>query len=218
MSKNILSISLLCSLLVFLPVLLHAAQQEDIADIIQNQYATITNFQADFSQELTNASSGACEQRSGTIWYQEPHKIRWQTMHPEKELLISTGEVVWDYFPEEKTAYRYTLEGRFNSKTMLKFISGDVNLKEDFQIQEQGKDAKSSDWTKISLAPINPEPSLVMAHIWFDNETSLIRQVLLVDFFGNKNQLTFEDIKLNVSIDESQFSFDPPEGVEIMKG
>jgi outer membrane lipoprotein carrier protein len=93
-----------------------------------------------------------------------------------------------------------------------------VNLKEDFQIQEQGKDAKSSDWTKISLAPINPEPSLVMAHIWFDNETSLIRQVLLVDFFGNKNQLTFEDIKLNVSIDESQFSFDPPEGVEIMKG
>jgi outer membrane lipoprotein carrier protein len=217
MPKTIRLISVFCTLLVLLPVFLIAAEHDHVSDIIQDQYAKINSFQAEFNQELTNASSGAKEQRRGTIWYQQPQKIRWQTIHPEEELLISTGDVVWDYFPEEKTAYRYTLKGRFDSKNMLKFISGEINLKEDFQIQVQGKDAQCSDWTKISLTPLNPEPSLVMAHIWLDKDTNLIRQVVLVDFFGNKNKLTFEDIELNVVIDESRFSFDPPDGVEMIK-
>ena len=198
----------------------HNAFAQDIADQIQKQYTTITSFQSEFSQELTNAASGESEQRKGEIWYQKPEHIRWHTTCPEEELLVSNGDVVWDYFPDEKVAYKYSLEGRFDSKTMLKFISGEVNLKQDFRIQVLGSDPDFFEWTKVRLEPIEPEPSLVMAFIWLEPETDLIRQVLLEDFFGNSNRLTFEDIRLNIEKDlqPSLFTFDPPEEVEVMKG
>lgn len=198
----------------------HNAFAQDIADQIQKQYTTITSFQSEFSQELTNAASGESEQRKGEIWYQKPRHIRWHTTCPEEELLVSNGEVVWDYFPDEKVAYKYSLEGRFDSKTMLEFISGEVNLKQDFRIQVVGTDPDFLEWTKVRLEPREPEPSLVMAFIWLDPETDLIRQVLLEDFFGNSNRLTFEDIRLNIEKDlqPSLFTFDPPEEVEVMKG
>lgn len=200
----------------FLFFLSFPASAQEIADTIQAQYAQVESFQTEFSQTLTNAASGESEDRNGTIWYQKPEMIRWQTTHPEEELLISTGDMVWDYFPEEKVAYKYSLQGRFDSKTMLKFISGQVNLREDFRIKNQGTDVNK--WTKIRLVPKNPEPSLVMAHIWLEPQTHLIRQVLLEDFFGNTNQLTFHKIQLNVDLDSCLFTFDPPAEVEVLEG
>jgi outer membrane lipoprotein carrier protein len=191
---------------------------QDIADSIQEQYTEVNSFETEFSQKLTNAASGETEQREGTICYLKPEKIRWHTTSPEEELLISNNNVVWDYFPQEGVVYKYSLKGRFDSKTMLEFITGEVNLKEDFRIENQGQDPDFSDWIQVELVPKDPEPSLVKARIWLEPESHLIQQVMLVDFFGNKNQLTFEDIDLNVELEESLFEFDPPEGVEIMQG
>lgn len=213
-------ISLMVLILAFIWCMPAASQDaaQDIGDSIQEQYTEVNSFETDFSQKLTNAASGETEQREGTICYLKPEKIRWHTTSPEEELLISNNNVVWDYFPQEEVAYKYSLEGRFDSKTMLEFISGEVNLKEDFRIENQGQDPDFSDWIQVELVPKDPEPSLVKAHIWLEPESHLIQQVLLVDFFGNKNQLTFEDIDFNVDLQESLFEFDPPEGVEIMKG
>ncbi|WP_027370649.1 outer membrane lipoprotein chaperone LolA [Desulfovermiculus halophilus] len=208
----------LISVILILGLFSLPATAQDIADTIQKQYTTVSSFQTDFSQTLTNAASGSKEQREGTIWYQEPTLIRWHTTSPEEEVLISTGKTVWDYFPEEKVAYRYSLEGRFNSKTMLRFISGEVNLQEDFQVEVLGSDQENANWTKVKLIPKNPDPSLVEATIWVDPESSLIQQVMLVDFFGNQNQLTFQDIDLNVHIADSHFTFQPPEDVQVMQG
>ena len=215
---NKISTIILCVflLVLFCTPLLWAAET-DIADTIQEQYASIQSFRTQFEQDLTNAASGETEERNGTIWFQKPHRIRWQTEHPDKELLVSNNNTVWDYFPEDKVANKYSLQGRFESKTMLRFISGEVNIKEDFQVLNQGPDPMHSDWIKLRLVPKDPEPSLVMAYLWFEEQSNLIRQVLLVDFFGNGNQLTFQDIEQNIEIDPSLFCFQPPEDVQLMK-
>lgn len=213
---RIIPILLLTGILVALcctPVL-----AQDVADTIQTQYTEIQSFKTAFTQELTNAASGETEQRNGTIWYAAPNSIRWHTAAPDKELLVGKDDVIWDYFPDEDVAYKYSLAGRFDSKTMLKFITGEVNLKKDFTVKDQGPDPAFSGWTKIRLVPKKPEPSLVMAYIWFEPKSKLIRQVLLVDFFGNGNQLTFTDIQLNEDLDPKLFSFQPPKGVEVMHG
>lgn len=204
------------NILVFIWLLPASAQ--DVANSIQEQYAEVNSFETDFSQKLTNAASGESEQREGTICYLKPEKIFWHTTSPEEELLISNENVVWDYFPQDGVAYKYSFQERFDSKTMLEFISGEVNLKQDFKIENQGQDPDFSDWIKVELVPKDPEPSLVKAHIWLEPKSHLIQQVLLVDFFGNKNQLTFEDTDFNVDLEESLFEFAPPEGVEIMEG
>lgn len=183
---------------------------------IQRQYEAISSFQAEFTQELKVAASPVPEERSGVLYYQNPGLIRWETLNPEKELLVVGPEEVWNYFEEEETAYRYPADDVFGSAVILRILSGKARLDEEFLTEEDLSGDR--DGRKIRLIPRNPEPSLVEAAIWVDPETFLLRQVLVVDFYGNTNRIVLRDLRLNPLLDPSLFIFTPPEGVVVLEG
>ncbi len=80
--------------------------KETLVKQIQKIYKNIQSFQTDFVQKLTNPQTQDTEIRKGKIAYKEPRLIYWETNSPEKELFVVTKECVWDYFPEEKIAYK----------------------------------------------------------------------------------------------------------------
>jgi len=186
---------------------------QDLSQKIQDTYTSIQSFQSGFTQKLTNAASGEVQTRTGTILFRKPRSIRWETLTPEKELLVVRADHVWDVFPSEGVAYKYSLEGKFSSKTMLEFLTGEVSLEEDFQVQDQGLE---EGLRKVRLVPKNPEPNLVLAYLWLDPEGFTLKKILLVDFFGNGNELAFENLKLNVSIPEDAFTYSPPEDIQVI--
>ncbi|MFP4515274.1 MAG: outer membrane lipoprotein chaperone LolA [Desulfovibrionales bacterium] len=185
-----------------------------LTEQIQDRYESIDSFTTEFTQELTNASSREREVRQGQISFKQPRLIRWETTVPEAELLIVGPDTVWNYFPAEESVYTYPVEQIFDSKTMLRFISGRANLEEDFFVESQEME---EGFQKLKLVPRKPEPNLVLAYLWVDPETALLHQILLVDFFGNGNQLTFDDLELNIDLSEDLFTFSPPQGVEILE-
>jgi len=205
-SKIILYISLLFFLLP------GAALASETAERLQATYETIESFQAGFVQILTNAATREQEERLGQISFQKPLSVRWESTIPEEELLIVDKDIVWNYFPEENAVYRYETDEVLTSRNMIRFISGQARLTEDFQVEEQGME---DDLHKIKLVPRNPEPDLVLAYIWSD-EQGMMSRILLVDFFGNGNELRFQDMDLNPEFDEDFFTFDPPEGVDLI--
>lgn len=135
-----------------------SAHAADLTDQIQKRYDTLQSFRAFFLQTLTNASSRETQERLGTIVFVRPRFIRWETTSPEQELLIIGKDTVWDYFPEEETVYRYSVEQALSSKTMIRFLSGEANLKEDFTVKDLGADG---DFRHLKLIPKEPEPNLV---------------------------------------------------------
>lgn len=180
---------------------------------IQRQYESIVSFQAEFSQELSVAASNETDTREGLLFYQHPGHIRWETLQPEKELLIVGPEVVWNYFEDEETAYQYAAEDVLGSAMVLRMLSGQVRLDEDFVVEENLGDDDAS--RVIRLRPRTPEPNLVEATIWVDPETFLLQRVLALDFYGNTNQVTIHNLQLNPDLDPALFQFDPPEGVAV---
>ena len=138
--------------------------------------------------------------------------VRWVTDSPEKEILVVGPEYVWSYFPKEDTAYKYPAREILSSKTMIRFISGQADLEDDFKIENQGRE---DDLIKLKLVPHKPETNLVLAYIWIDDQSWMAKRVLLVDFWGNGNELHLINIQLDVDIKQEKFEFVPPEGVEI---
>ncbi len=189
-----------------------SAQASPLTDAIQKRYETIQHFQADFQQELTNAASGSVEKRSGRIWFKQPSLVRWDTLKPEKEILVVGQNAVWNYVEADKIAMKYRTNQVFNSKTMIRFLSGKANLKEDFKVTEQGAE---DGLIKVRLVPKEPEPSMVMAYIWVDPKTHLLGRVLIVDFFGNGNQLTLLGLATDKRPEAKLFEFTPPAGVQV---
>ncbi len=193
------------------PVLLWASEP---LDKMQASYEKIVSFKTTFYQVLTNAASKEQELRKGKIYFKKPELILWEVEEPEPEKLLVNPQGVWDYFPEENTAYKYPKDKLFSSKTMLKFISGKANLKEDFVPEFMGKE---KDGLKFKLVPKNPEPNLVLAFIWIDEKKSILNRILLVDFFGNGNELSLTNTEINVPLDDKLFSLDLPKEVEVIE-
>ena len=182
-------------------------------DAIQKQYETLVGFSSNFRQTLTNASTGETEVRTGTLSFKRPGLVRWNTQTPERELLIVGTNIVWDYFPDEETAYKYPVSQVLSSRTMIRFISGKGNLDEDFKVEDQGVD---QGLRKIKLIPREPEANMVLAYIWVNQDTKMLEKVFVVDFFGNGNELALAETMLNPELGEELFEFSPPEGVDVL--
>lgn len=179
---------------------------------IQKQYESMKTFRAHFTQVLTNTASRETERRSGRVALKKPRLIRWETLEPEKELLVATKDVVWDYFEAEMTAYKYKASDILDSKTMLNFLDGSARLDKDFEVVNAGQE---DGLTRLDLTPKEPEPGLVQASIWVDPTSSLIQRISMIDFYGNENMVSFSDTSLNPPLDESLFIFTPPSGVDV---
>ena len=95
---------------------------------------------------------------------------------------------------------------------MLNLLTGEARLEEDFFLEQQGTE---QGLLKIKLTPKEPKPDLVLAWLWWNEKTSLVERLLLIDFFGNGNELRLEQIQLNPDISEQAFEFTPPADVSV---
>jgi len=192
-----------------------AARAADVAALtaaMQSRYESLSSFTATFSQELLNAASGERQQRTGIIAFRQPGLVRWETKTPEPELLVVGETEVWNHFPAEQAAYRYTVAQVLSSKTALKFISGKANLRDDFYVTSLGRE---DGMDKLELVPKEAEPELVQAYLWLSTEFSLLQKVQIIDFFGNENTVTLSGIVMNPDLADSLFRFVPPKGTDV---
>jgi len=215
-------VAMLCALLIpFAAIAAEPVAPEDLPDLIQQRYETLKTFQADFVQELTNVASGEVETREGKIWFRQPSQVRWETTKPENELLVVGPEYAWNYIEDEELAIKYSVASLLDSKTILRFISGQANIKEDFVVKTewQGADAVRERWGKgftvLQLVPKEAEPGMVLAFVGVESDTGLLRQVMIVDFYGNGNELRLSNVELDVDLTPEMFSFVPPQGTQV---
>lgn len=216
-------------LIVILSLLLGAtsapAQDADnIADRIQAKYESVASFDASFKQVQTRAVINIATTFSGRIRYRNPSMVRWETLEPEeaRETIVVGQEYVWDYLEDLNTANKMPVQELLSSKTLLRFISGRANLKEDFRVEGvwDGDEKLKEHWhgtglLLFRLVPHQPEAGMMLAYIGVEPETYLLRRIMTVDYQGNANEVHLVEIDLDAEIGDDVFAFTPPEGAII---
>ena len=81
----------------------HAAAPA-ITGEMQKKYESMQSFTAEFTHRLVHPESGSEETRQGTLAFQKPLRVRWETKAPHAELLVITDKDLWDYLPDEELA------------------------------------------------------------------------------------------------------------------
>jgi outer membrane lipoprotein carrier protein len=179
---------------------------------LQKQYADLKGFTADFEQTLLHKESGAVEKRSGTLRFQKPLLIRWETGKPHRELMIVTNNEIWNYLPDEELVYRYPLSMIRDSRGLIQVITGQTPLTRDFDVKPDGREENLE---KFRLYPKEAGMEMIEAIIWVDEDSGFIKRAESVDFYGNKNALRFTSFSLQTKFKEDEFSFTPPKGVDV---
>ncbi len=201
----------LCALAMLL-ICAPAIAASPVAGKLQKKYDDIPSMQAEFTQVLLHKESGAKETRTGTLLFKKPLLVRWENKAPSPELLIVTKSEIWNAFPEEEVAYKYPLSLVEDSRSIIRVVTGQARLDQDFTIEDEGMEGGLA---KLRLYPKEPVQALVEAIFWVDPESGLIRKFRLYDFYGNENEITFTNQKIGVSLSDSSFTYTPPKGTQV---
>ncbi len=85
-------------------------------------------------------------------------------------------------------------------------------LEEDFVVENQGNE---NGLIKLKLLPLEPETGLVLAFVWVDPVKKMMAKTLVVDFYGNGNEVSMTNIEIDPEVDDAMFEFTPPKGVDV---
>jgi outer membrane lipoprotein carrier protein len=195
------------ALLLTIVILPARADAEDQLTALLSQMHTL---QAHFNQAVLDDEGRVLDRSSGEMALQRPGKFRWQTLKPNKQLLVADGQRVWFYDVdlEQVTVQTQNLQQN-NSPAFL--LSGSTDsLTKDFAISSEEK----GDGIWFTLTPKKESNLFKTVQLYFvQNE---LRGMRLIDNLGQESTLKFTQIKNNAALSANLFQFKPPRGVDVI--
>lgn len=224
-------IKILLVLICLLPVGVHGADNtefpEDVADRLQDRYDKIDSLSFNFTQSTSGEMSGRPRKASGSAAFvkiEGKSYMRWDYTTPDKQVLVSDGELFSMYFAKLEQMIISPAES-LDADLTYAFFTGRGVLKNDFHIrpaEEEFQSESSTDFNVIKLIPKTAQSQVQDIHLWVTPD-SLIRRIHIRDHFGTITLLNLSNIETNTLGDKdsrellSFFSFVPPEGTEIIR-
>lgn len=194
-----------------------AACTETLVDRVQAHYDGVRDLRARFTQVTRSVAFGGGtlgdQMVGGEVLFAKPGRMRWDYRTPEPSLVVSDGKLLWIFDPAAGEAQELPVGEAFLSGAAIQFLLGEGRLTETFHVAApdcgQGP-------ARLELRPRQPS-SYERLELLVDPETGGIEATTVVDLFGNRTDVRFEDVRTNTSPDEALFRFEAPEGVQMLR-
>ncbi|MDA7086205.1 outer membrane lipoprotein chaperone LolA [Pseudomonas sp. SA3-5] len=173
-----------------------------------NQAKTIN---ARFSQLTLDGSGTQLQETAGQLVLKRPGLFRWHTDEPMEQLLVSNGEKVWLYDPDLEQVTIQTLDKRLTHTPAL-LLSGDVSqIQENFEISHK----EGGNVVDFMLKPKSKDTLFDSLRLSF--RSGVLNDMQLIDTIGQRTNILFLNVKMNESVDDKLFSFEIPEGADVIQ-
>lgn len=236
-------------LLLFIPVISIAAEVKlsSVVAALETPFKAgtksdnqIHDFTAEFLQQSQIASIGRTQHGSGTVSFSFAPaeadnitlaKFRWKYLTPSIQEIISDGQTMWVYIPENRQVIASDL-GQINKESgqnPITFLSGLGNLSKDFLVEwgTPQLDAEGNYYLQLKprvesqfIQQIDIVVSKNTVDEWLKHRKTgkifPIISTLVTDPNGNKTAIEFKNIKVNQQLNDNLFNFERPEGVELV--
>ncbi len=189
----------------------------EVAVAVQKKYAGLQGLSADFSQESRVATLGRVRRKSGKIHFRRGGEMRWEYESPDSQLIITDGRTLWYFRPDQRQVVVQDVDLAFTSQTPLLFLFGEGDLAEEFSWEEKDLVADGSGLLTLEMIPRRETPDLVALTLKVRPGDFTIASTVLRDAFGNVTSLEFSGERENPPLDDRLFTFEIPEGAEVVR-
>ncbi|WP_417662147.1 outer membrane lipoprotein chaperone LolA [Pseudomonas sp.] len=173
-----------------------------------NQAQTIT---ARFSQLTLDGSGSQLQETAGELALKRPGLFRWHTDAPQEQLLVSNGKKVWLYDPDLEQVTIQEMDQRLTHTPAL-LLSGDVSkISESFAISYK----EAGNVVDFTLKPKSKDTLFDNLRLSF--RSGVLNDMQLIDSIGQRTNILFLNVKMNQPINESEFTFEVPEGADVIQ-
>jgi outer membrane lipoprotein carrier protein len=159
-----------------------------------------TTLSASFMQTITNMQGQELQQSVGELLLKKPQKLRWTVTSPEESLLIADGNTVYNVDPFVEQVTLLDQSSLTKSNPLMLLITD-----EEVQWAQVAVTKTKNSYTLLSLAPDSPISKLVLE---FNMDRKLL-SIVSLDRQQQRNKLIFSNVKHDLGIDATDFTFTP---------
>ncbi|WP_022962516.1 outer membrane lipoprotein chaperone LolA [Halopseudomonas pelagia] len=209
MLKSLFRHSLAALCLFSLPAMV-MADEEAAAQRLNTLLSNASTMTADFSQMTLSANGASMQETTGTLALKRPGMFRWHTDAPAEQELVSNGQKIWLYDPDLEQVTIQEMDQRLTHTPAL-LLSGDVSsLQENFTITWQD----SGNVIDFTLTPKVNDTLFDSLRLSFRD--GVINDMQMSDAVGQRTNILFQDVELNQRLDDDQFTFAIPDGIDVI--
>ena len=169
----------------------------------------LQTLQGQFKQRQVTADGELLVDSEGHFILRRPNQLRWKTDEPYPQLLVSDGTTLWLYDPDLEQVTVSDVSGQL-AQTPVVIFTGDVAAIEERYFVSGGSDTEQV----YSLVPRQDNSQFRKLELKFSG--SHLQSMILLDGFGQTTRFDFFDVRENLPVEDSEFRFSPPAGVDIL--
>jgi len=165
---------------------------------------------AHFTQIVYDRNNRKLQETSGTMYFARPGRIRWSYEKPYEQLIVGDGAKLWVY---DKDLNQVTVKaiGQAIGGSPAALLAGSNDIEKDFRVSPGSKE-NGLDW--LEAEPRSSESTFQKVRMGFG--PSGLEAMELLDGFGQRTVVRFENVQRNPKLSPELFQFTPPQGADVI--
>jgi outer membrane lipoprotein carrier protein len=188
-----------------------------IAAAVDSRYNHLQTLQTDFVEIYRGAGMERTE--SGTLWLKKPGKMRWQYRSPREKLFVSDGKDAWFYVPGEPQVRRTPVRQLDDLRSPLAFLLGKTKLEKELSGLSVATDVAPMTAGNLVIRGVPKTMADQVSQVLIEvTPASWIDRIILEGTDGSNTEFRFQHQTEDGKIDDKNFRFSVPPGVEVIDG
>ncbi len=194
------------------------AEQEKHIDKILSQVEKRyqgSGFAADFFQATTLSAMKITDTAKGHAYFKRPGMMRWEYHHPDKYKIITDGNTLWIYRPEDKQVAMGEFPSFFGDGKGAGFLSNISMIRKKF-IVSLGESLNENQYV-LKLWPKEKGLDVSVVHLTISKKTNDIIKITTYNVYGDETRIELKNFDYDILVDDALFKFEVPEGAEVIQ-
>ena len=186
---------------------------DEIIEKLEKHYSA-SGFSAHFYQTSSIKAMEITDSASGRAFFKRSGKMRWEYETPDRQMIITDGKTLWVFRPEDNQVMIGKAPSFFKGGKGFSFLSDMKVIRQKFSMVLE-KETKEGFFV-LKLLPREKTYDIVKIYLWISRKTFDVVRILTYNSYGDETQIVFNNIQLKQKLDDSLFSFEISEGMEVL--
>jgi outer membrane lipoprotein carrier protein len=182
----------------------------DALDTLREFVRDVKTGQATFTQTVTSPDGAKTKKSSGTFEFSRPNRFRFAYAKPFEQLIVADGQKVWIFDTDLNQVSSRKISQALGATPAALLAGG--NLEAEFNLKAL-PDRDGQSW--VEAKPKNKESTFELFRIAFKG--SNLAAIEILDNFGQRSFLQFNQVVSNPSLLPEFFKFTPPKGADVIE-
>ncbi len=186
---------------------------ETIIAGVEKRY-NVAGFTADFDQESILKAMAVTDMASGTVMVRQPDMMRWEYLAPDPQTIITDGNDLWVYRPQENQVLVGKAPALFGDGKGAGFISDIKTVRQRFQVSLET--SADPHLYRLRMIPNQSSPDIMSVILDVSKASFDLRRIVTTNVYGDETRITFNNLRFDAQ-PPSMFRFDVPEGADVIQ-